>query len=176
MTYPAAFSLAFATTVGLEGGLSLDPNDSGNYANGKLVGTKFGISAASYPTLDILSLTLATAQAIYWTDYWLKARCDVLPPRLSVFMFDSAVNNGVAGAIGILQSALGTTSDGMFGPGTLAHLMNALAPVGGEDILCAEFLARRTFKMACLTAWQTQGLGWSRRLCKLPFLTQGIKS
>lgn len=174
MTYPAAFSLAFATTVGLEGGLSLDPNDSGNYANGKLVGSKFGISARAYPTLDIPSLTLDTAQAIYWTDYWLKARCDALPPRLAVFMFDSAVNNGVGGAIGILQAAVGTVQDGVFGSGTLAHVTNAIAAPNGIDNLCAEFLARRTFKMACLSAWQTQGLGWSRRLCKLPFLTQGI--
>ena len=172
MTYPAAFTLAFATTVGLEGGLSLDPNDSGNYANGKLVGTKYGISARSYPTLNIPSLTLSTAQAIYWTDYWLKARCDVLPPRLAVFMFDSAVNNGVVGSIGILQTAIGTTSDGVFGHDTLTILGAVLAC--GVDALCAEFLARRTFKMACLDAWQTQGLGWSRRLCKLPFLTQGI--
>jgi len=165
--YPQAFVTAFTITVGLEGGYVDDPNDPG----GK---TKYGISQRAYPTLDIPNLTLATAQAIYWTDYWLKARCDVMPGRLAVFVFDSAVNNGVGGAVCLLQKALSTKIDSVFGPGTLATLQSAVASSTGQDNVCAEFLARRMVLMAALPSWASQGLGWARRLCKLPFLTQGL--
>jgi len=183
VTYPAAYDLGFSTTVGAEGVLSLDPNDRGNYRSGqvgvgKVEGSKFGISAASYPTLDIPNLTLDTARAIYFTDYWLKARCDALPPRLAVIVFDSAVNNGAGTAIKLLQTSVGTTADGVFGPGTQAHVAAVIGSnsSGGLDGLCAEFLARRTVLMASLSSWASQGLGWARRLCKLPFLTQGLTS
>jgi hypothetical protein len=38
-----------------------------------LKGIKYGISAASYPTLDISNVTLTQAQDIYEADYWAKA-------------------------------------------------------------------------------------------------------
>ena len=54
----ADFDKAFDIIVGVEGGFSLDPNDPGNWTGGKrgvgeLKGTRWGISAKSYPHLDI---------------------------------------------------------------------------------------------------------------------------
>lgn len=71
----SAFDAAFALTVGEEGGFSQDPRDGGNWTGGapgkgSLRGTKYGISAASYPTLHIDALTLADAKAIYRRDFW----------------------------------------------------------------------------------------------------------
>jgi len=56
------FDQAFALVVGIEGGFSTDQNDPGNWTSGKVCigefkGTKYGISAASYPHLDIPNLT-----------------------------------------------------------------------------------------------------------------------
>ena len=58
-----------------EGGYSSIPEDKGNWTSGKigvgvLMGTKFGISAARYPFLDIKNLTLAEAKDIYFDDFW----------------------------------------------------------------------------------------------------------
>ncbi len=180
VTYPSAYISGFAITVGNEGGLSLDSRDRGNYRSGvvgvgPVVGSKYGLSAAAYPTLDIPNVTLDTARAIYFTDYWLKARCDLMPGRLAATVFDSAVNNGVSGAVRLLQTALGLHADAVFGPGTVAALQSCLTKTG-EDSLCAEFLARRLVLMAALPSWPSQALGWSRRICKMPFLTQGFSA
>ena len=64
------FDTAFANVIGLEGGYTDDPRDRGNWTGGtvgqgKLRGTKYGISAAAFPTLDIANLTLDAAKAIY---------------------------------------------------------------------------------------------------------------
>ena len=75
------FDRAFEETIGLEGGFSRDPDDNGNWTGGrkglgKLKGTKYGISAAQYPSLDIESLTLHGAKEICRRDYWSPLRLD----------------------------------------------------------------------------------------------------
>lgn len=100
-------------TLNLEGGLSVDPNDKGNWTGGevnkgRLVGTKYGISAASYPELDIPSLTKEQAADIYFRDYWIKSGSDKLDEALAMMHFDSAVNNGKGAAAQFLSAAVGT--------------------------------------------------------------------
>ena len=92
---------AFADVVGREGGYSAERVDPGNWTGGavgvcELRGTKFGISAGAYPSLDIAGLTLADAQATYRRDYWDRVRGDELP--LALFKFDAAMNNGIGHA------------------------------------------------------------------------------
>lgn len=84
-----------------EGGLSLDPEDHGNWTGGRkgkgeLKGTNFGISAASYPHLDIANLTIEQADEIYYRDYWLASGADKLPWPYCLLAFDTAVLHGVA--------------------------------------------------------------------------------
>lgn len=170
----STFGLAFAMTVGFEGSdLSLDPRDAGNWTGGEigqgaLKGSKFGISAGAYPTLDIGALTLADAEAIYQRDYWTPIAGDRLPPPLALLVFDSAVNNGVARAGVLLQQTVGVAEDGDIGPETLGAVAERVARDGGASV-CAEFLARRTMFMAALPTWQAFGLGWARRLAAQPF-------
>ena len=57
------FERAFEKLIDHEKGLSLDPKDRGNWTTGvigkgELKGTKYGVSAMSYPHLDIRNLTL----------------------------------------------------------------------------------------------------------------------
>ena len=75
--------------VGEEGGFTADPTDSGNWTGGapgrgECRGTRWGISAAAYPLLDIARLQLTDAQAIYRRDYWDRLQGDALPPALAL--------------------------------------------------------------------------------------------
>jgi lysozyme family protein len=65
---------ALAQIFGHEGGFTQARTDRGNWTSGKigvgyLKGTKFGVSAMSYPKLDIRNLTLDEAAAIYRRDF-----------------------------------------------------------------------------------------------------------
>ena len=133
---------------------------------GRCLGTKYGISAAAYPRLDIAALDLDDARAIYRRDYWDRVQGDALPPPLALLVFDAAVNNGVGRAVRWLQLAAGVKADAVVGPATLA----AVAAYAGSGAgLLTEFQAQRMTFMAGLPTWRTFGLGWARRLCRLPF-------
>ena len=164
-----AFLRAFPIVVSAEGGLTTDPADPGNWtggARGRGVcrGTRWGISAAAYPTLDIARLTLADAQALCRRDYWDRVRGDELPPAAALLVFDAAVNNGVSRAVHWLQAAAGVAADGMLGAESLAAVHARPLPA-----LLVEFQAQRMVFMAGLPTWRSFGLGWARRLCRLPF-------
>lgn len=95
---------AFAFTVGEEGGFQCDPDDSGNWTGGKvgageLRGTKYGVSAAAYPMLDIKNLSLEDAKLIFEKDYWKKAGCDKLTAPLDIIVCDNAYHSGVSAAL-----------------------------------------------------------------------------
>jgi len=166
-----SFERAFSFVVGEEGGFTLSPQDPGNWTGGKCgagrcAGTKYGISAAAYPALDIPGLTLDGARAIYRRDYWERISGEGLPPPLALLVFDAAVNNGVGRALQWLQIAVGTVPDGIMGPATLAAVS---AQAGAGAALLTEFQAQRLAFMAGLPTWRTFGLGWARRLCRLPY-------
>jgi lysozyme family protein len=108
-----------------EGGYSDDRNDSGNWTLGRVgkgvfKGTKYGISAAAFPALNIEGLTVDRALSIYRAHYWKAIRADELPPCLRYSVFDMAVNAGPLIAIRCLQRAAGVPADGKLGPKTLA--------------------------------------------------------
>jgi Glycosyl hydrolase 108 len=91
----ADFNNYINTILAKEGGYVNDKVDRG----GK---TKFGISQAAYPNLDIANLTLPQAVSIYKRDYWDKINGDRLPESVALNAFDAAVNQGV----GFARSAL----------------------------------------------------------------------
>ena len=95
---------AWPVVLKIEGGLSLDPNDTGNWYQGKLVGTKYGISAAVWGgQYDIPNLTKTQALEIYKEHYWFKAGCDKLTWPMSLIVFDTAINHGVGVAVALLN-------------------------------------------------------------------------
>jgi lysozyme family protein len=162
----AAFRRAIGFTLSdrIEGDFTDDPEDRGNWTGGakgkgELKGTKYGISAAAYPHLDIASLRKDEAIDIYWRDYWIPVRGDDLPPRLAGLVFDAAVNHGVGDAARMLQRAVGATVDGVIGPRTLAASRQ-----GEQDVAIANFLAERLIDYMKAPTWKTHGRGWSRRL------------
>lgn len=117
----SAWDTSFSIVVGIEAGLSLDPKDPGNYTPaGKLKGTKYGISAKSFPDEDIANLTVDRAKLLAKGRYWDPIHGDAIAPTLALLMFDSSYNQGADIATKYLQRALGIDDDGDFGPQTLA--------------------------------------------------------
>lgn len=125
-----AFGAAVAIVLAHEGGYQALPGDPGNWTGGKigageLKGTKYGISAAQYPSLDIAALTADEAAAIFRRDFWDRFGLGRLPDPLAAKLFDAAVNIGIEDAVRCLQRALRACGqhdeeDGKLGAATLA--------------------------------------------------------
>lgn len=167
------FERCFAILIGHEGGYSRAREDRGNWTSGKigvgiLRGTKFGISAAAFPNIDIAALDLDAARAIYRAEYWAPIRGDDLPPALGLLAFDAAVNNGVGAATEWLQRAAGVAADGIIGPKTLA----AAAAEG----VAQRFHIERVVAMTQMVAWGVFGKGWAIRLATLPFQAASLEA
>lgn len=170
---PDNFQTAFAFTVGQEGGYTNNQADPGNWTGGacgvgQCNGTNFGISAASYPSLNIAALTETQAQLIYHNAYWLPLQGDKLPLKLAMVGFDAAVNSGVIQSVQWLQIACNNITgstlviDGDLGPLTLAALL-----AGNAGLIAQEALAQRLVFLAGLPSFPTFGLGWTRRVLAL---------
>lgn len=160
MTFDEAFDLL----LGHEGEYSTDVSDPGNWTGGRvglgeMKGTKWGISAKSYPHLDIKDLTKADAKKIYRDDFWGVIRGDELPPKLRFHAFDAAVNSGPGWATIWLQRAIGAAVDGKLGSVTLATAHRA-DPLAAAVLLNTE----RLLFMTSAVGWSTQGKGWARRI------------
>ncbi len=176
----STFDQAFDVVVGHEGGFDRTSADPGNWTGGRvgsgeLRGTKYGISAAAYPSTDIADLTMADARAIYQRNYWNRIDADSLPAAVALVVFDAAVNNGAVRATEWLQGVVGADVDGWIGDHTIAAVTSYVAE-NSVSALCAEFLAQRFVFMAGLATWPTFGLGWARRLTMLPFQAAGFEA
>jgi lysozyme family protein len=119
------------------------------------------MSHNSYPTEDIINLTIERAQFLYKRDYWDADRCGEFLWPLSLYLFDDAVNSGQRTAIRQLQTVLGATVDGVVGQQTIL-----LAKSMGSE-LEAEFLASRIFDETKNPVWPTYGHGWAKRIVLL---------
>jgi len=98
-----------------EGGYTNNYHDRGNWTGGAVgkgerKGTNMGISAASYPKLDIKNLTRDQVSAIYYRNYWLASGAAKLSPGLALTIFDIAVNMGVGRARNWLTSVKGRSN------------------------------------------------------------------
>lgn len=161
------FTRCFNFTVAAEGGFSGNPADPGNWSggavgSGALLGTKFGISGASYPKLDIAGLSEAAAKEIYQRDFWPVIQGEQLPDAVALVAFDAAVNAGPRRAVMWLQQAAGVTADGVLGQQSLAAIGQ-----GNPAAIAKESLGRRIDYSARLPSWSIFGLGWSRRFVAL---------
>lgn len=164
------FAITFILTA--EGGFSDDPNDPGNWTSGKigdgtLRGTKYGISAASYPNLDIKSLTPEQASQIYRHDFYERYHFDSInSPIITTLIMDAAILQGPFNAITIAQSLVNVTTDGIVGPLTLRALNTC------DTILFSRrFTAKRITSLPAVPRYRD---GWTERIiwCLTYSLTQ----
>ena len=147
----AKFDKCVAHILKAEGGYVNDPLDPGGE-------TKYGISKRAYPEVDIASLTLDQAKAIYERDYWNPVQGDDVSWPLCLFVFDSAVNQGTHAAILMMQKALGTNDDGILGPETLK------LAVAARQWHAAKFMALRAKRYTATANSDVYGEGWLIRL------------
>jgi len=143
---------SFALTMKWEGGaeLSLTPKDPGNWTGGKvgvgvLKGTKWGVSAAAYPDLDIKGLSEAQACAIFKAEYWDQVAADHLPAGMDHCVSDDAYNSGTGEA------------NRLYGAVIRQRLSDGHAQI-------AAFSAARLSFLRSLRTWNTFKSGWSARV------------
>jgi lysozyme family protein len=165
------FEEALAFTLLQEGGLSDDVSDRGGL-------TKYGISQASYPDLDIRKLTLQDAKAIYRRDYWDSLGLDGFPETLAMAMFDTAVNSGIGRSVKLLQQILNQHGsspqlavDGDLGSKTL-QAYNVWEDSGSDvkDLVFSFLMARIEFLKNICAKDRTQIkfiIGWINRVIDL---------
>ncbi|HKR19741.1 MAG TPA: glycosyl hydrolase 108 family protein [Stellaceae bacterium] len=130
MSDDPVFDAAVAIVLAHEGGFQNDAADPGNWTGGAIgagacVGTKYGITAATHPGLDIAALSADDARAIYRRDWWDRLGLARLPSSLGAKLFDAAVNLGANPAIVCFQRALNAVGgalaeDGVLGAATVA--------------------------------------------------------
>jgi len=100
----------------VEGGFQADPDDPGNWTGGKvgegqLVGTKYGISAAANPDIDIPNLTWERAEDLYYTRYWLPSGAGDAwangHKAVALVTMDGALHSGVSRGRSWIEHAAG---------------------------------------------------------------------
>jgi lysozyme family protein len=112
----AQFEPAVEWVLSHEGVTSDDKDDSGGL-------TKYGISQAAHPEVDIASLTLDQAKAIYRRSYWENQRYrEIQNQRVATKIFDMSVNMGFHQAHMIAQAQVEAVEDGVLGPASIAAI------------------------------------------------------
>jgi lysozyme family protein len=171
------FETAFNLLVNHEGGYTCDTRDNGNWTGGKpgsgiLKGSKYGISAYSYPELDIKNLTLDEVKIINRRDFWDCLSIDQLPDAIRFDLYSMAYQSCAPRqpiqAVKLLQRAYNSCStgpdllvDGKLGPKTIAAI-NSVDP----QLLDKRFSGQILLFMADLkpSLWDAFGRGWARRI------------
>jgi lysozyme family protein len=108
------FKSAFTALLGIEGGYSNNPDDSGGET---MWGITEAVARASGYEGEMQAMPVEIAQMIYKSRYWVAHQCDQLPIGIAYQIFDAAVNGG--DPIRWLQRALGIAEDGILGAGTI---------------------------------------------------------
>ena len=147
-----AFEKAVDLVLEIEGVYSNDPDDPGRE-------TKYGISKAAHPDVDIPSLTLEGAKGIYRRCYWDQFSCGTLPWPLAFLLFDCVVQFNPVHPTRWLQSALGVTIDGVLGPKTFAAARACKDPVTAATQV---MVYRGEYRLTHPKYWK-YGRGWRKR-------------
>jgi lysozyme family protein len=154
------WSNAFALMLKSEGGFVNHPSDPGGMTN-------LGVTKATWENwvgresdeAEMRGLTPEKVEPLYKKKYFDAVRGDELPMGLDYLMFDFAVNAGAGRAIKTLQTAVGVTPDGGFGPMTMAAVQ-AVDPVE----LIERFSQAKEDFYRSLTTFATFGKGWLNRV------------
>lgn len=159
---------AFKQMLASEGGFTADERDNGNkLPDGRKGSTMLGVTQMNWEQHvghqvthdDMRALTAADVEPLYKQKYWDVVRADELPSGIDYLVFDMGVNAGPGRSIKLLQTAVGVTPDGGFGPMTMAAVW-AADPV----ILIIEFSHAKEDFYRGLDDFTTYGTGWLNRV------------
>jgi lysozyme family protein len=151
---------SFELMLQSEGGFVNHPSDPGGMTN-------LGVTKATWENwvgresdeAEMRGLTPEKVEPLYKKKYFDAVRGDELPMGLDYLMFDFAVNAGAGRAIKTLQTAVGVTPDGGFGPMTMA----AVQAVDPNELIERFSQAKEDFYRS-LTTFATFGKGWLNRV------------
>jgi lysozyme family protein len=151
---------SFELMLKSEGGYVNNPVDPGGMTN-------LGVTKATWENwvgresdeAEMRGLTPEKVEPLYKKKYFDAVRGDELPVGLDYLMFDFAVNAGAGRAIKTLQTAVGVTPDGGFGPMTMAAVQ-AVDPVE----LIERFSQAKEDFYRSLNTFATFGKGWLNRV------------
>jgi lysozyme family protein len=151
---------SFELMLKSEGGYVNNPADPGGMTN-------LGVTKATWENwvgresdeAEMRGLTPEKIEPLYKKKYFDAVRGDELPVGLDYLMFDFAVNAGAGRAIKTLQTAVGVTPDGGFGPMTMAAVQ-AVDPI---ELIERFSQAKENFYRS-LTTFATFGKGWLNRV------------
>ena len=113
-TFSSGFKNAVQIVLGLEGGFSeYNPSTKDPRTNKGITQPEFDEFRRknNLQSKDVKDITTDEAIEIYKQEYWDKIQGDKLDarnPKLAIVIFDSAVNNGIGGANGIIKSIVKT--------------------------------------------------------------------
>ena len=151
---------AFDLMLKSEGGYVHHPSDPGGRTNlGVTQATWENWVGRSSDEAEMRGLTPEKVEPMYKKKFWDAVRGDELPMGLDYLMFDFAVNAGAGRAIKTLQTAVGVTPDGGFGPMTMA----AVQAVDPNELIERFSQAKEDFYRS-LTTFATFGKGWLNRV------------
>ena len=151
---------SFELMLKSEGGFSNHPSDPGGMTNlGVTKATWEGWVGREVDEAEMRGLTAEKVEPLYKERYFDAVRGDELPMGLDYLMFDFAVNAGAGRAIKTLQTAVGVTPDGGFGPMTMAAVQ-AVDPV---ELIERFSQAKENFYRS-LNTFATFGKGWLNRV------------
>lgn len=163
-----AFLAALPFVLRWEGGYVNHPADPGGATNRGVTQKvydawrgKQGLAAR-----DVRQLTDDELHAIYEGGYWSPAFCHKLDTPLDLAQFDTAVNMGTGRAVRFLQTAVGTSADGQYGPGTQQCVDNCDL----DKALAAYCDTREAFYKSLVANKPSLGVfmkGWLNRLNSL---------
>jgi lysozyme family protein len=156
------FETCLALMLAHEGGFVNHPQDPGGMTN-------LGVTKRVWEEWvghevdekQMRALTPELVAPLYKRKYWDAVRADDLVSGVDYCVFDVAVNSGPGRAVKFLQSCVGVTPDGGFGPRTLAAVKESEKdPTRLIEMYCA----RRLEFLQSLKTFETFGKGWSRRV------------
>lgn len=140
--------------------------------------TKYGISKAAFPDVDIANLTYDEAVHIYATRMWPDSKASLVPRPLSAMLFDLRVTSGPKNAIRVLQRAVGAGDDGIWGAKTKLAAEKACSTIPKMLWATQQFTERRiAFYQAIVAANSSQGKflnGWINRAVRSQTYAQAL--
>lgn len=151
---------SFELMLKSEGGYVNNPADPGGMTN-------LGVTKATWENwvgresdeAEMRALTPEKVEPLYKKKFFDAVRGDELPVGLDYLLFDFAVNAGAGRAIKTLQSAVGVTPDGGFGPLTMA----AVKAIEPQELIERFSQAKEDFYRS-LNTFNVFGKGWLNRV------------
>ena len=149
------FRKAVEKTLVHEGGYVNNPDDRGGP-------TKYGITQADMPEVNIADITVEMAVAYYQEHYWKPLYSQINDQALANKLFDCGVLFGVGTAVKLLQISMedggkiAVVEDGVFGPETLSDVNQYGSVASYRPVLlshCMDVVTRNPGDAQFLQGW-----------------------